>query len=259
MLTYNVRGAIRKEDLAMLLEIKNLYKKYDKKADYAIEDINIQGNAGEIIGLLGHNGAGKSTTIKCITGMHPYEEGSISICDYNLRFDPIKAKSNFGYVSDEFTLFEKMTGYEFINFMADVYKVKKRVRRERVRRFQKLFALGDAIYNPISSYSHGMKQKISLMGALIHDPKVFILDEPMVGLDPQTASQVKRFFREHARSGNLVVFSSHSLETVEKLCDRVYIIDQGKILQELDMAVFKSVGGDLESYFLHITQRVSRA
>lgn len=246
------------KELIMLLEIKNLYKKYDKKANYAIEDINIQGNAGEIIGILGHNGAGKSTTIKCITGMHPYEEGSISICGYDLRFDPIKAKSSFGYVSDEFTLFEKMTGYEFVNFMADVYKVKKKDRRERVRKFQKLFALGDAIYNPISSYSHGMKQKISLMGALIHDPKVFILDEPMVGLDPQTANQVKRFFFEHSRSGNLVLFSSHNLETVEKLCDRVYIIDQGRILQELDMAVFKSVGGDLESYFLHITQRVSR-
>jgi ABC-2 type transport system ATP-binding protein len=243
----------------MLLEIKNLCKKYDKKADYAIEDINICGGAGEIIGILGHNGAGKSTTIKCVTGMHPYDEGTVSICGYDLRFDPIKAKACFGYVSDEFTLFEKMTGYEFINFMADIYKVKKKVRRERVRRFQKLFALGDAIYNPISSYSHGMKQKISLMGALIHDPKVFILDEPMVGLDPQTASQVKRFFREHSRNGNLVVFSSHNLETVEKLCDRVYIIDQGKILQELDMAVFKSVGGDLESYFLHITQRVSKA
>jgi ABC-2 type transport system ATP-binding protein len=104
-----------------------------------------------------------------------------------------------------------------------------------------------------------MKQKISLMGALIHDPKVFILDEPMVGLDPQTANQVKRFFREHSRNGNLVVFSSHNLETAEKLCDRVYIIDQGRILQELDMAVFRSIGGDLESYFLHITQRESRA
>ena len=242
----------------MLVEIKNLNKKYDKKAKYAIEDINIQGGPGEIIGILGHNGAGKSTTIKCVTGMHPYEEGTIKICGHDLREDPIGAKKNFGYVSDEFTLFEKMTGYEFINFMADIYKVPKRMRRERVRKFQRLFALGDSIYNPISSYSHGMKQKISLMGALIHDPKVFILDEPMVGLDPQTANQVKNFFIDHSRNGNLVLFSSHNLDTVEKLCDRVYIIDQGRILQELDMEVFKSIGGDLESYFLQITQRVAK-
>lgn len=243
----------------MLLEIKNLYKKYDKKANYAIEDINIQGDAGEIIGILGHNGAGKSTTIKCITGMHPYEEGRISICEHDLRFDPIKAKSCFGYVSDEFTLFEKMTGYEFINFMADIYKVKKKVRRERVRKFQKLFALGDAIYNPISSYSHGMKQKIAFMGALIHSPKVFILDEPMVGLDPYTSNAVKSFFKEHAAKGNLVIFSSHNLDVVEKLCDRVYIIDQGVILEHINMKSFKESGRDLEGYFLDITQRVARA
>ena len=121
-----------------------------------------------------------------------------------------------------------------------------------------MLALGDSIYNPISSYSHGMKQKVSFMGALIHDPKVFILDEPMVGLDPHTSNEVKNFFREHAARGNLVLFSSHNLDVVEKMCDRVYIIDQGKILKELDMAVFKSVGGKLENYFLSMTQRVAR-
>lgn len=243
----------------MLVEIKGLYKKYSKKADFAIEDINIVGNEGEIIGILGHNGAGKSTTIKCVTGMHPYEGGSISICGYDLAAEPIEAKKCFGYVSDEYTLFERMTGYEFVNFMADVYKVKKRDRKERIKRFQQMLALGDAIYNPISSYSHGMKQKLSFMGALIHDPKVFILDEPMVGLDPHTMNEVKGFFKRHAANGNLVLFSSHNLDAVEKLCDRVYIIDQGKILKELDMDVFKSVGGSLEQYFLSITQRVAKA
>lgn len=242
----------------MLVKIENLCKRYSAKAPYTIENINIEGDAGEIIGILGHNGAGKSTTIKCITGMHPYEDGQITICDYDMAKDPIHAKQNFGYVSDEFTLFEKMTGYEFINFMADIYKVSSEDRKARVEMFQELFALGDSIYNQISSYSHGMKQKISIMGALIHNPKVFILDEPMVGLDPYTANQVKEFFKQHSKAGNLVLFSSHNLDVVEKLCDRCYIIDQGKILEEINIAEFKKGDRDLESYFLSITKRVAR-
>ena len=243
----------------MLIEVKNLCKKYNPKADYTIEDINLCGDAGEIVGILGHNGAGKSTTIKCITGIHPYEKGTIEVCGYDLAKEPIEAKRNFGYVTDEFTLFEKMTGYEFINFMADVYKVSEAERTARVEEFQRLFALGDSIYHMISSYSHGMKQKISIMGALIHNPKVFILDEPMVGLDPYTANQVKLYFKQHSQNGNLVLFSSHNLDTVEKLCDRVYIIDQGKILEELNMKEFRASGRDLEEYFLSITKRVARA
>lgn len=242
----------------MLVEIKNLGKKYHARAHYAVRDINIVGHEGEIIGILGHNGAGKSTTIKCITGMHPYEEGSINIAGYDLAKNPIKAKQNFGYVSDEHILFEKMTGQEYIDFMADIYGVSIRQRRERIKKFQDIFQLGDSIYKLISSYSHGMKQKISLMGALIHNPKVFILDEPMVGLDPYTANALRRFFKEHAAAGNLVLFSSHNLDTVEKLCDRVYIIDQGHIIKEISMREFKNTGRDFESYFLAITRRVAR-
>ena len=242
----------------MLVEIQGLCKRYAAKSDYTIKNICIKANAGEIIGILGHNGAGKSTTIKCITGMHPYEKGTIKIAGHDLAKDAINAKKNFGYVSDEHVLFEKMTGYEFINFMADIYNVSAANRKARVAKFQQLFALGDSIYNPISSYSHGMKQKIAFMGALIHNPKVFILDEPMVGLDPFTASQVKAFFKAHAAAGNLVLFSSHNLDVVQKLCHRVYIIDQGRILQELDMAEFEKTGQDFEEYFLSITQRVAR-
>ena len=241
-----------------LVSITNLSKRYGGKTNYAIENINIEGYEGEIIGILGHNGAGKSTTIKCVTGMHPYEQGRISICGYDLVNEPIRAKQNFGYVSDEFNLFEKMTGFEYINFLADIYGVKEKDRYRRVEYFQEMFALGDSIFNEISSYSHGMKQKISLMAALIHEPKVFILDEPMVGLDPYTANQVKNFFREHSNKGNLVLFSSHNLDTVEKLCDRVYIIDQGTLLAEINMNEFKKGGNDLESYFLAITNRVAR-
>ena len=242
----------------MLIEIRGLAKKYNTKADYTVKDINIVGDTGEIIGVLGHNGAGKSTTIKCVTGMHPYELGEVIICGHDLKTDSIEAKKSFGYVSDEFTLFEKMTGYEFINFMADIYDVSVEDREARIARFQEIFALGDSIYNLISSYSHGMKQKISFMGALIHNPKVFILDEPMVGLDPHTANQVKNFFKEHAAAGNLVFFSSHNLDVVEKLCDRAYIIDQGRILEEINIEEFKAGGRDLEEYFLSITQRVAK-
>ena len=242
----------------MLIEIKGLAKKYNSRSDYTIKDINIFGGEGEIIGVLGHNGAGKSTTIKCITGMHPYELGEVIIAGHDLKSDSIEAKKNFGYVSDEHVLFEKMTGYEYVSFMADVYGVDIEDRKKRIARFQDLFALGDSIYNPISSYSHGMKQKISFMGALIHNPKVFIVDEPMVGLDPHTANAVKTFFKEHAMAGNLVLFSSHNLDVVAKLCDRVYIIDQGRILEEINVSEFKSTGRDLEEYFLGITQRVAR-
>ena len=135
----------------MLIEIKGLAKKYNTKSDFAVKDINIVGDAGEVIGILGHNGAGKSTTIKCITGMHPYEEGTISIAGYDLMENPIEAKQNFGYVSDEYTLFEKMTGYEFVNFMADIYQVKTSERKARIQKFQEMLALGDSIYKPISS------------------------------------------------------------------------------------------------------------
>ena len=242
----------------VLLEVKNLYKKYDSKADFAIEDINMYGNAGEIVGILGHNGAGKSTTIKCITGMHPYNQGEILICGHDLAEESIEAKSNFGYVSDEFTLFERMTGFEYINFMADIYQVGEEDRKSRIENFQKLFLLGDAIYQQISSYSHGMKQKISIMGALIHNPKVFILDEPMTGLDPHATSQLKKYFKKHSKEGNLVLFSSHNLDIVEKLCDRVYIIDQGKLLEEINLKTFKKKGEDLESYFLSFTNKVSK-
>lgn len=243
----------------MLVEVKNLGKKYNQKQDFTIRDISLYGKAGEIVGILGHNGAGKSTTIKSITGMHPYQEGIIKIAGFDLQTQSIDAKRNFGYVSDEFTLFEKMTGYEFVNFLADLYGVSKVERKERINHFQTLFALGDAIYNPISSYSHGMKQKISFMGSLIHYPKVVILDEPFIGLDPHTMAQVKLFFKSYSEQGNLILFSSHDLHTVENFCHRAYIIDQGKLLKEIDFEQFKQSGQNFEEYFLSITKRVSKA
>ena len=242
----------------MLVEVKGLCKKYNKKQNFTIHDINISADAGEIVGILGHNGAGKSTTIKCLTGMHPYEKGTITICGHDLQAEPIKAKRNFGYVSDEFTLFEKMTGYEFISFFADIYNVTKEERKQRIEHFQTLFMLGDAIYNPISTYSHGMKQKISFMAALIHNPKIVILDEPFIGLDPFTMSQVKTFFKSYSEQGNLILFSSHDLNTVQHFCNRAYIIDQGELLKEIDFKDFKQTNQDFQEYFLSITKRVSK-
>ncbi|MBO5910288.1 MAG: ABC transporter ATP-binding protein [Clostridia bacterium] len=243
----------------MLVEVNGLGKKYDKKKDFTIKNISLKGDAGEIVGILGHNGAGKSTTIKCLTGMHPYDEGEIIICGHNLKNNAIEAKKNFGYVSDEFTLFEKMTGYEYVNFLADVYNVTKEQRKERITHFQTLFMLGDAIYNPISTYSHGMKQKISFMAALIHNPKIVILDEPFIGLDPFTMSQVKAFFQDYSKQGNLILFSSHDLNTVQHFCNRAYIIDQGALLEEINFNEFKQTNTDFQEYFLSITKRVSKS
>lgn len=239
----------------MILEVKSLYKKYTKKGNYAINDINLNLNEGEIVGLVGHNGAGKSTTIKCICGMHPYDKGEITICGNDLQKKPIEAKKCFGYVPDEFSLYEKMTGIEFINFMADIYNVSQSDRKKRVEEFQKLFQLGPSINKTIRTYSHGMKQKISIMAALIHNPKLFILDEPMVGLDPYTANQVKEFFKIHAKMGNGIIFSSHNLTDVQKLCQRCYVIDQGRLLEEVNILEFNNTGKDLEEYFLSKTER----
>ena len=241
-----------------LLQVKNLYKKYNPKADFAIKDISIEGKKGEIVGLLGHNGAGKSTTIKCIVGMHPYEQGEIAICGFDLAQKPIDAKSNFGYVSDEFTLFEQMTGFEYINFMADIYGVSQKDREKRIESFEKIFLLGKAMHAQISSYSHGMKQKISIMGALIHNPKVFILDEPLTGLDPYITNQLKQFFIDHSKKGNLVLFSSHNLDVVEKICDRAYIVDHGSIIEEINLETFRNQKKNLEEHFLSITNKVSQ-
>lgn len=242
----------------MILDVKQLAKRYTKKSDYTIEGISINVSDGEIVGIVGHNGAGKSTTIKCICGMHPFDEGEINICGYDLKKEALEAKKCFGYVPDEFSLYEKMTGTEFINFMADIYKVSKEEREERVEEFQKLFQLGPSINKAIRTYSHGMKQKISIMAALIHNPKLFILDEPMVGLDPYTASEVKEYFKIHAKKGNGVLFSSHNLNDVQKLCNRCYVIDQGKMIEEIDIKKFNQSGEDLEEYFLKITKREAR-
>ena len=235
-----------------IVEINGLSKRYGKASNYAIEDINIECYAGEIVGLLGKNGAGKSTTIKCLTGYFSFDKGNIKICNYDIKKNPIDAKKNLGYVPDSRPTFEKMTGLEYINFIADLHRTPQKEREERVEEMQRMFKLGDKINNLISSYSHGMKQKVCLMASLIHQPKLWLLDEPLTGLDPQTSKALHDYMKKYKEEGNTVLYSSHNLDAVEKNCDRVYIINQGKLVAEIDVKDFieKHPGQTLESFFI---------
>lgn len=238
-----------------MIKINNLSKTYGKSGKMAVGNITLEVNPGEIFGFLGPNGAGKSTTIKCLTGIIPYEHGSISVCGYDVNDDPILAKRCMGFVPDNHMVYDRLTGREYANFMADIYDVSVKDRKDRLEKLAKIFELTSAIDNPINSYSHGMKQKISVIGALIHDPKVWILDEPLTGLDPRSAYQLKELMREHVKKGNTVFFSSHVLDVVEKLCDRIAIISKGQIITicTMDELNEKCAGMSLEEFFLTVT------
>lgn len=237
-----------------IVEISGLYKKYPKTADYAISDINITCYSGEIVGLIGHNGAGKSTTIKCLTGFFPFDKGTVEICGHNIITDPISAKSNLGYVPDNRAMFDKMTGLEYINFVADIHKTPVNVRQKRIDDMQQVLNLGEKINSLISTYSHGMRQKICIMSALIHQPKLWLLDEPLTGLDPQTVMALREYMQYYKTLGNTVLYSSHNLDAVEKTCDRAYIINSGKIKEQIVIDDFKKDNPDksLESVFMEL-------
>jgi len=241
-----------KKNNKKIVEISGLSKRYGKASKFAIEGIDIECYAGEIVGILGKNGAGKSTTIKCLTGFFPFEQGNVKICDYDIKENPVDAKKNLGYVPDNRATFEKMTGIEYINFVADLHRVSLEDRTSRVEEMQKIFKLGDKINNLISSYSHGMKQKICLMASLVHNPKLWLLDEPLTGLDPQTAKALHTYMNKYKESGNAVLYSSHNLDAIEKTCDRAYIIDQGKIVANINIADFlkNNPGKSLETAFI---------
>lgn len=238
-----------------MLKIENLSKSYAKSEKLAIDNLTIEVKQGEIFGFLGPNGAGKSTTIKCLTGILPYNSGSIEVCGHDLKSDSINAKMNIGYVPDSHVIYDKLTGMEFIEFMSDIYRVSTKERKDRANELIDLFELREAINNPIKSYSHGMKQKISLIGALVHNPKLWVLDEPLTGLDPQSAYNLKLLMKQHVEKGNTVFFSSHVLDVVEKICDRVGIIDNGKLIAVCTIAELKDKRSEqsLEEFFLSIT------
>ena len=180
-----------------MLKVEHLKKTYPKSDRVAVDDISFELRPGEIFGFLGQNGAGKSTTIKCLTGILPFDSGTITICGHDIVKEPIKAKMEMGYVPDNHSVYERLTGREYVNYVADLYKVPALVRTERIDRYAKLFKLENAIDRQIKSYSHGMKQKICIIAALIHDPKLWVLDEPMMGLDPQSTAEIISYMREH--------------------------------------------------------------
>lgn len=238
-----------------MLEILNLTKTYNGASKPSVENLSLTVNDGEIFGFIGPNGAGKSTTIKSIAGIIGFEDGRISIDGVSIKDDPVKAKTHIGYVSDDHVLYDGLTGLEYINFICDVFQVSGAEREDRLGKYLEMFSLQEAIKKQIASYSHGMKQKLNIIGALIHEPKLWILDEPMTGLDPLSSHNLKKLMREHADNGNCVFFSSHVLEVVEKVCDRVGIIEDGHLITCCDLEELKERNGDksLEDLFLKLT------
>ena len=235
----------------IILKVNGLKKSYNKGKSYASNNISFDVKAGEIVGLVGKNGAGKSTIIKSVTGIMPFDAGEISICGYGVKYEPIGSKKNLGYVPDVCNAFDKMTGMEYLNFVADIFKVNKKDRENRIADFQKCFPLGDSIHKAISSYSHGMKQKISIMASLISHPKFWILDEPITGLDTQTSLNLLDYMKNYAHEGNAVLFSSHNLDIVQKICDRAIIINNGNLVANLNIdELEKTSDFELEKYFI---------
>ncbi|MCQ2409585.1 MAG: ABC transporter ATP-binding protein [Clostridia bacterium] len=225
-----------------MLQVSNLSKTYKGSDKKAVNNLSFEVKEGEIFGLLGLNGAGKSTAFKCITGIQPFDEGSVSVCGYDIIKDEMQAKQNYAFIPDNHAVFEGLTGREYITFMASVYNVDKETMNKRIDRFVEMFNSGSYLDNPIRSYSHGMKQKVAIMGGIIHYPKLWILDEPLLGLDPKSIKQIQTFMREYAQMGNSILFSSHILDTVSKMCDRVLIIDHGETKGLIDIKGKKENG-----------------
>ena len=212
-----------------MIELKNISKEY-KKGKKVIDNLNMIVNDGEIFGFLGPNGAGKTTTIKMMTGILDIDNGDIIIDGKSIKTNPIEAKMSMGLVPDSPDAFLKLKGIEYLNFMADVYEVSSDDRKNRINELSKKFEISNVLNNKIESYSHGMRQKIVIIGALLHNPKNWILDEPMTGLDPKSSFELKRLMREHVNKGNMVFFSTHILDVAERLCDKIGIIDKGKLV-----------------------------
>ena len=233
-----------------MIEIKNFTKRYSGATKPSVENFSLTVEGGEVFGFLGHNGAGKSTTIKAIVGIHSITDGKIYVDGYDVAKQPVEAKLRIGYVSDNHAVYEKLTGREYINYIADLYMVPQKERDERLEKYAAMFKLTHAIDREIKSYSHGMKQKIVVIASLIHDPKVWILDEPLTGLDPTSSYQIKECMKEHAARGNIVFFSSHVIEVVEKVCTKICIINGGKLQCIYSLKELKEKGISLEELYL---------
>lgn len=234
-----------------MLRIENLTKRYGEKK--AVDGLSLHIKAGEIYGFIGHNGAGKTTTIKACCGILGFEEGEIFIDGVSVKSDPLACKAKLAYIPDNPDLYSFMTGIQYLNFVADVFKVSAADRQARIRKYADVFGLTFNLAQPVSSYSHGMKQKLALISALIHDPKLVIMDEPFVGLDPKASHALKELMRDICERGGAIFFSTHVLEVAEKLCDKIAIIKDGKLVKEGTM---DEVKGDtsLENVFLELVE-----
>lgn len=237
-----------------MIQIENVTKTYNGTVR-AVDNLTLTVNNGEIVGFIGPNGAGKTTTLKMMTGILKPDTGTIRINDYDIQHDALKAKQVIGYIADSPDMFLRLKGIEFMNLISDIYKVPTKLRQERIKTFATRFDLTEVLDKPMQSYSHGMRQKMMVAAALVHDPAVWILDEPLTGLDPKSAYALKNMMREHADAGNSVLFSTHVLEVAEKLCDKVIIINHGQTLfyGTLNELTTKYPDMDLEKIFLEMT------
>lgn len=237
-----------------MIQIENISKTYNGTIR-AVDNLNLTVKDGEIVGFIGPNGAGKSTTLKMLTGILKPDCGSIHINEFDIRKNALEAKQCIGYIADSPDMFLRLKGIEFLNLISDIYKVPLEARKERIASFAARFDLMDVLDKPMQSYSHGMRQKMMVTAALVHNPSVWILDEPLTGLDPKSAYELKSMMREHADAGNSVLFSTHVLEVAEKLCDKVIIINHGKTLfyGTLEELTAAHPDMDLEKIFLEMT------
>ena len=232
-----------------MLRIENLTKTYGEKR--AVDNLSLHIAPGEIYGFIGHNGAGKTTTLKAVVGILQFDKGEVFIKGESIRKNPLACKQKIAYIPDNPDLYEFMTGIKFLNFIADIFGVPEEKRQERIRKYADLFEMTENLAQPIASYSHGMKQKLAIISAWIHEPKLIIMDEPFVGLDPKSAHILKQMMREICDEGGAIFFSTHVLEVAEKLCDKVAIIRNGQLIQSGTM---QEVKGDdsLEEVFLEL-------
>ena len=232
-----------------MLRIKNLTKTYGNKK--AVDDLSLHIQRGEIYGFIGHNGAGKTTTLKSVVGILDFDEGEILIDSKSIRKSPVECKRLIAYIPDNPDLYDFMSGIKYLNFVSDIFGVASDERQEKIRKYADAFELTKDLAQPVSSYSHGMKQKLAVISAWLHSPKLIVMDEPFVGLDPKAAFILKEMMREHCDKGGAIFFSTHVLEVAEKLCDKVAIIKQGKLIKSSTM---EEVRGDesLEEVFLEL-------
>lgn len=232
-----------------MVEIKGLCKSYDNKR--VVDNLDLTINDGEIYGFIGHNGAGKTTTIKCLIGILSFEKGEILIDGLSIKDKPIECKRKIAYIPDNPDLYNYMSGIDYLNFIGDVFNVANEERIKRIDKYSGIFELTDSLANPISSYSHGMRQKLAIIAAWLHEPDLIVMDEPFVGLDPKASHDLKMMMREFCDNGGSIFFSTHVLEVAEKLCDKVAIIKQGELIKSGTM---EEVKGDssLESVFLEL-------